>query len=91
MFPKPILLLTERIHPKNYLVLFMNRTWKENFQWLKKELIYSGLETYGINWSNQKLSDIYLFDGASNVQLGGRCLKGNYHKLTVMPSVEHTV
>ena len=32
-----------------------------------------------------------MFDGASNVQLGGKLLKVNYPKLTVMRGVEHTV
>ena len=32
-----------------------------------------------------------MFDGASNVQLGGRLLKVQYPKLTVMRGVEHTV
>ena len=39
----------------------------------------------------KKLSDIVMFDGASNVQLSGRILKVNYPKLTVMRGVEHTV
>ena len=32
-----------------------------------------------------------MFDGASNVQLGGRLLKVHYPKLTVMSGVEHTM
>ena len=32
-----------------------------------------------------------MFDGASNVQLGGKLLKVHYPKLTVMRGVEHTV
>ena len=32
-----------------------------------------------------------MFDGASNVQLGGKRLKVHYPKLTVMRGVEHTV
>ena len=39
----------------------------------------------------KKLSDIVMFDGASNVQLGGKKLKVHYPKLTVMRGVEHTV
>ena len=32
-----------------------------------------------------------MFDGASNVRLGGKILKVHYPKLTVMCGVEHTV
>ena len=32
-----------------------------------------------------------MFDGVSNVQLGGKCLKVHYPKLTVMCGFEHTV
>ena len=32
-----------------------------------------------------------MFDGASNVQLGGKLLKVHYPNLTVMRGVEHTV
>ena len=32
-----------------------------------------------------------MFDGASNVQLGGKRFKLHYPKLTVMRGVEHTV
>ena len=39
----------------------------------------------------KKLTDIVMFDGASNVQLGGKLLKMHYPKLTVMRGVEHTV
>ena len=39
----------------------------------------------------KKLSDIVMFDRASNVQLAGRLLKVHYPKLTVMRGVEHTV
>ena len=39
----------------------------------------------------KKLSDIVMFDGASNVQLAGRSLEVHYPKLTVMRGVEHTV
>ena len=37
------------------------------------------------------LSDIFMFDGSSNVELGGRLLKVHHLKLTVMHGVEHTV
>ena len=37
------------------------------------------------------LTDLLIFDGASNVQLGGKLLKVHYPKLTVMLGVEHTV
>ena len=40
---------------------------------------------------DKTLSDIVMFDGASNVQLAGRLLKVNYPKLTVICGVEHTV
>ena len=36
-------------------------------------------------------TDVIMFDGASNVQLGGKLLKVHYPKLTVMRGVEHTV
>ena len=39
----------------------------------------------------KKVSDIVMFDGASNVQLAGRLLKVHYPNLTVMCGVEHTV
>ena len=39
----------------------------------------------------KKLTDIIMFDGATNVQLLGRILKVHYPKLTVMRGVEHTV
>ena len=39
----------------------------------------------------KKLSDIVMFDGSSNVQLGARLLKVNYQKITVICGVEHTV
>ena len=32
-----------------------------------------------------------MFDGASNVHLGGKLLKVHYPKLTVMRGVEHTL
>ena len=38
-----------------------------------------------------KLTDIIMFDRASNVKLGGNLLKVHYPKLTVMRGVEHTV
>ena len=37
------------------------------------------------------LTDVIIFDGASNVQLGRKILKVHYPKLTVMCGVEHTV
>ena len=39
----------------------------------------------------KKLTFIVMFDGASNVQLGGRLLKVNYPKFTVIRGVERTV
>ena len=39
----------------------------------------------------KKLTDIVMFDGASNVQMWGKLLKVHYSKLTVMRGVEHTV
>ena len=38
----------------------------------------------------KKLIDIVMFDGASNLQLGGRLLKVHDPKLTLMRGVEHT-
>ena len=39
----------------------------------------------------KQLSDIVMFDGASNGQLAGKVLKLHYPKFTVMRGVEHTV
>ena len=39
----------------------------------------------------KKLTDVIMFDGASNVQLGGKVLKVHYPNLTVMHGVEYTV
>ena len=39
----------------------------------------------------KKLTDIVMFDGASDVKLGGKRLKVHYPKLKVMRWVEHTV
>ena len=39
----------------------------------------------------KKLTDVIIFDGASNVQLGGNILKVHYTKLRVMRRDEHTV
>ena len=39
----------------------------------------------------KKLTDIVMFDGASNAQFVGKLLKVHYPKLTVMCGVEHTV
>ena len=40
---------------------------------------------------DKKLIDIVMFDGASNVQLGGKLLKVHYPKFKFMHGVEHTV
>ena len=62
-----------------------------------------GNKKYGTFISNQflnhmreidpvkNLTDIVMFNGASNFQLGGILLKVHYPKLTVMRGVEHTV
>ena len=39
----------------------------------------------------KKLSNIVMFDGSSNVQLGARLLKVNHQKFIVIRGVEHTV
>ena len=39
----------------------------------------------------KNLTDVIMFDGASNVQLGGRLLEVYDPKLTGMRGVEHTV
>ena len=39
----------------------------------------------------KNLSDIVIFDGASNIKLGGKLLKQHDHKLIVMRGVEHTL
>ena len=40
---------------------------------------------------NNSITDVVMFDGASNLQLGGDILKINYPKLTVMCGIEHSV
>ena len=35
------------------------------------------------------ITDVVMFDGDSNVQLGGELMKFHYPKLTVMHGVEH--
>ena len=42
-------------------------------------------------YPGKKLTDIVMFDGASNVQLGRKLLRVHYPKLTVMRGVENTV
>ena len=42
-------------------------------------------------YPGKKLADIFMFDGSSDVQLGGKRLKVHYPKLTVLCGVEHTV
>ena len=37
------------------------------------------------------LTDVIMFDGAYNVQIGGKRLKVHYPMLTVMIGAEHTV
>ena len=37
------------------------------------------------------ISDVFMFDWASNIQLGGDILKIHYTKSTVMRGAEHTV
>ena len=39
----------------------------------------------------KKITNVIMFDGASNVQLGGKRLKLHYPELTAMRGVEHTV
>ena len=41
--------------------------------------------------AGKKLTDTVMFDGASNVKLGGKILKVHYPKLTIMCGVEHTL
>ena len=40
---------------------------------------------------HKSITDVIMFDGASNVQLAGELLKIRYPKITVMCGVEHTV
>ena len=55
------------------------------------------LYMYYISWAhenidpNKSIKYDLLFDGASNVQLGGDLLKYNYPNITVMCGVEHTL
>ena len=53
--------------------------------------MHSIFESYVRNWPRFFLSDIDIFDGTSNVKLGGRLLKVNDPKLIVMCGAEHTV
>ena len=39
---------------------------------------------------HKSITDVIMFDGASNVQLAGELLKIHYPKITVMRVVEHT-
>ena len=39
----------------------------------------------------KSITDVVMFDGASNVKLGDDLLKINYTKLTVMRGVEHAI
>ena len=43
------------------------------------------------NDPNQKITDVVMFDGDLNVQLGGKLMKTHDPKLTVMRGVEHIV
>ena len=40
---------------------------------------------------HKSITDVVMFDGASNVQIAGELLKMNYPKISVMRGVEHTV
>ena len=40
---------------------------------------------------HKSIIDIFMFDGASNVQLAGELLKIHYLEIAVMRGVEHTV
>ena len=40
---------------------------------------------------HKSITDVFMFDGASNVQLAGELLKIRYPKISVMRGVEHTV
>ena len=40
---------------------------------------------------HKSITDVAMFDGASNVQLCGELLKNSYPKVSVMRRVEHTV
>ena len=40
---------------------------------------------------HKSITDVVMFDGASNVQLAGELLKIHYPKITFMRGVEHTV
>ena len=40
---------------------------------------------------HKSITDVVMFDGASNVQLGGEPLKIHYPNISVMRGVEHTV
>ena len=43
------------------------------------------------NHPNNKITDVVMFDGASNVQFGGKMMKIHYPKLKVMRGVEQNV
>ena len=40
---------------------------------------------------HKSITDVFMFDGASSVQLAGELLKIHYPKVSVMRGVEHTV
>ena len=40
---------------------------------------------------HKSITDVFMFDGASNIQLDGELLKIHYPKISVMLGVEHTV
>ena len=42
-------------------------------------------------YPHKSIIDVFVFDGASNVQLDGGLLKIHYQKVSVMRGVEHTV
>ena len=52
---------------------------------------------YYITWAHQKMdphksiTDVFMFDGDSNVHIGGEILKIHYPNISVMRGFEHTV
>ena len=40
---------------------------------------------------NKSITDLFMFDGASNVQLAGKLMKIQYTKISVICGFEHTV
>ena len=63
------------------------RGYKKDATFICNQFLKDMKEIYPV----KNLTGVIMFDGVSNVQLGGKLLKVHYPKLTVMYGVEHTV